>query len=95
MMRLEEKQQVLERDVIRYRERRAIEHQVCIICCENISGSLYEPPLQIAIYGLWLPYVQYRESKAVYDKTRLKRDRAAADFRQMEEENKPMKLLQA
>ena len=94
-MRLEEKQQVLERDVIRYRERRAIEHQVCIICCENIPGSLYEPPLQIAIYGLWLPYVQYRESKAVYDKTRLKRDRAAADFRQMEEENKPMKLLQA
>ncbi|KAF8484425.1 P-loop containing nucleoside triphosphate hydrolase protein [Gautieria morchelliformis] len=74
-VRLEEKQQALERDVERYHERRAIETEIEI--CE-----------------LALPYVQYKESKERYNQAKLERDRAAAEYRQMEEQNKPMKLLQ-
>ncbi|KAF8589644.1 P-loop containing nucleoside triphosphate hydrolase protein [Ramaria rubella] len=49
---------------------------------------------QIELLELVLPYVEYRESKAVYDETKAARDRAAVEYRQMEEQNRPMKVLQ-
>jgi hypothetical protein len=50
---------------------------------------------QIELFELVLPYVEYRESKAVYDEAKLARDRAAVDYKRLEEENKPLKALQA
>lgn len=89
-----EKQQSLQRDVVRYRERRDIEKNVGWLSNMTAESST-DVPLQIALYELALPLVEYTESRLKYSEAKQKRDRVAAEYRQMEEQNKPMKHLQA
>ncbi|KAF8520766.1 hypothetical protein BU17DRAFT_88654 [Hysterangium stoloniferum] len=49
---------------------------------------------QIELLELVLPYVEYRESKAIYDEAKIARDQAAIEYRRLEEENRPLKELQ-